>query len=590
MNMKTLSNIKQQVLSRLGNRLTRLMLVLLFISAITGSCSDDYLYLSNPNSVTTESFYKTQAQAIMAVNAAYTSLQKEGMYGRLMAFTQIGRSDEGYPTVWILGSGGIQHIVKFNTIATNEHLQGHWRDFYNGIFRSNVVLERIPAIEMSQELKTRMLGEAHFLRAFYYFHLVTMFGEEVPLVIETPKSSSDYFVAAAQPGQVWDLIVSDLEFAKTALWTQERYATIGELGRASSGAAAAMLGKTHLFRATMDSRVKTGALNSANLYNLAQQELLAVVNGQYGTYRLMTGPNGYRNNFLEYDVADGTTLVEYNDESIFEIGFANLPGAFFSFVNEDHIESSEANGYSQEFGIGRGAGSGRWHNMGATKMVHGQFEPEDPRRILTFWTPDGATYTRLNGQKFTYNQINDWLDIQGNPVYYGWRKYEYDVEFRSLEMYNYSPINFRYMRYSDVLLMLAETYIMTSSADVFNSEAAVYIDMVRDRARAQDVANANGFVNQLNLPTTQELFNKLPYTLPNGRILSNMMDILMHERLVEFAGECHRWNDIVRWNIGNEALAGIRDKESFRGEIDYVLPIPQAELDANPNAKPNIRN
>jgi len=130
------------------------------------------------------------------------------------------------------------------------------------------------------------------------------------------------------------------------------------------------------------------------------------------------------------------------------------------------------------------------------------------------------------------------------------------------------------MRYADVLLMYAECLIADPS---IGSDWAAYINMVRDRARADtttDFYPAGGFI-----PTVEELIAAAPVI--NGITIDNPTAALRHERWVELCFEFKRWDDIVRWDIGNEVLpTGYK----------YLLPIYQGDLDCNPNLKPNAAN
>ncbi len=97
---------------------------------------------------------------------------------------------------------------------------------------------------MDPDLKARLLGEAKFLRAFYYFHLVKMFNN-VPLILEPPESEEDYRQPQAPPEEVWAQIIQDLKDAQAVL--PQRYTNEADIGRATWGAATAYLGVAYLF-------------------------------------------------------------------------------------------------------------------------------------------------------------------------------------------------------------------------------------------------------------------------------------------------------------------------------------------------------
>jgi hypothetical protein len=138
----------------------------------------------------------------------------------------------------------------------------------------------------------------------------------------------------------------------------------------------------------------------------------------------------------------------------------------------------------------------------------------------------------------------------------GWSKY--NNYYKDANEDQMSGINFKYLRYADVLLMMAECESMRSggSQDV----AVGYINQVRARAGLAD--------------------------LPTGMSQAQVFEALVHERKVELAGEQSRFNDIVRWGIASTELAGT----NFQAGKHELLPIPQREIDANENMGPDAQN
>ena len=119
---------------------------------------------------------------------------------------------------------------------------------YEGIFRANIVLEKVPDITISDEnVKNRILGEARFLRAFYYFRLVTQFGEVPIIIVPDPTDAFKAAVAKSPITEVYKLIVDDLGKAIELLPNKSQYAA-KDVGRATKGAAKALLGKAYLYQ------------------------------------------------------------------------------------------------------------------------------------------------------------------------------------------------------------------------------------------------------------------------------------------------------------------------------------------------------
>ena len=155
---------------------------------LLGSCSKDYLDLQPRDAVSTEVFYKTSNDAVQATTAAYSQLQKQGLYGHSLWAMDI-MADNSF-----VGGGGaadgieFQQLDNFSIPANNPIITNLWQRSYLGIGAANQVLARVPAVSMDADLKNRCLGEAAFLRALYYFYIVRAFGD-VPLVL-TPATSS----------------------------------------------------------------------------------------------------------------------------------------------------------------------------------------------------------------------------------------------------------------------------------------------------------------------------------------------------------------------------------------------------------------
>ena len=143
----------------------------------------------------------------------------------------------------------------FSTLADNENAEVHWKKNYSGITECNIVLEKIPEIEMDETLKERILGEAFFLRGYYYFLLIEAFGG-VPLVLE-PKNASELKIPRATAAKTWESIESDCLDAIDRL--PPSY-DAENTGRATKGAATALLAKAYLFQEKWQDAANTAAL------------------------------------------------------------------------------------------------------------------------------------------------------------------------------------------------------------------------------------------------------------------------------------------------------------------------------------------
>ncbi|MGG6545865.1 UNVERIFIED_CONTAM: RagB/SusD family nutrient uptake outer membrane protein, partial [Prevotella sp. 15_C9] len=143
----------------------------------------------------------------------------------------------------------------YSTPANEGLLKSSWQDLFNGVFASNIAIEKITHFEgtMDEAKKDRLLGEAYFLRALHYMHLVQLFGETVPYWDHPVSDASEYYPGNAEKGQIYALIIAD--FAKAAELLPLRstlYADAANKGRATKGTAQAYLAKAYLYRPILE--------------------------------------------------------------------------------------------------------------------------------------------------------------------------------------------------------------------------------------------------------------------------------------------------------------------------------------------------
>lgn len=500
----------------------RIILLSIIFCFAAVACEDD-LDISNPNQATVEDFWQTQSDAVAGVNAIYSTLHRGGI-SRWMLFYHIIHADEGLsisPATPI-----VNNMDQFNT--TDYNFWGAydvWTDLYVGVFRANQVLDKVPAIEMDEALKGRLLAEAKFLRALFYYNLASLWGN-VPLMLRTSTPADR--PATAPVAEVWAQVEKDLEEAATSLPLS--YGG-DDLGRATRGAANALLAK---------------ALMQQGKYDEALTPLEWLVEGEGSSvYQLMSD---YRDNFL--------VTTENNAESVFEWQFQLNP-------SENHDDDTDAGrpdnlnygtSIAQFFGpSGIGWSDGEAHRWLIAEFMEetttsGQRDPRLAASLLFDYTNEaGPDATMIYGQSFSqrYGPTNQ-------RVWF--RKFQND-HWKDFEGYN-SPNNWRYIRYADVLLMYAESLNATGAT----AQAYQYVDRVRERAGLE----------------------KLSVVMP-GLGQAEFLEQLKHERITELAGEGHRWNDLARWGDLGPGLSS-RDP-AFGGFVvgkHELLPIPQQEIDINP--------
>ena len=482
---------------------------------LTTSCQKDLLNQVNPNAPSTATFFKTPNDAVLAVNSCYDVFHFEGSYGRWLHFDYDLRSDEGFSnSPWTDLANSTRFIFvdyNFPTIASV------WTETYRGVYRCNQVLNNVPGIDFGTDtaLKDRLLGEAHFVRALYYWNLVTLWGN-VPLITEAVVASSREPQGTVDQG--WEFILADLKAAEASLPVS--YAG-NDKGRATKGAAQTLMGKVYM---------------QQRKWADAQAQFKKVIDS--GTYGLV---DNYEDNF--------NVAGENNKESIFEIGFTDaLQGN-----GQDVAGSSQGSQRAQFFGarqVGWGDGQPRSWLFGefTDKTVDGK---TDPRRDVTVLSSGLLVY----GKTYKEREYPD-------PTELFWRKYQND-KIRNFENY-FSPIDFRVMRYADVLLMQAEALNEQGQP----SAAIPLINQVRARVNVMPL-DATGFTQ------------------------ATMKTQILHERVTELAGENTRWTDLQRSGLlDNQAgVTSITKRDSdfsnFVVGKSIYLPIPQSDITLDPALKQN---
>ncbi|MDP4244268.1 MAG: RagB/SusD family nutrient uptake outer membrane protein [Bacteroidota bacterium] len=209
-------------------------------------------------------FYTTSDAAVQAVNEAYVGLTfTSGTANPLWVFGDVASDDaaSGDPAA----SPDAATIDNFSFSTTNSHLSNEWSNFYEGITNCNLVLANVPPINMDTVLRSRVVAEARFLRAWYYFMLVNIYGD-VPVVL-TPLNPAQMQVAQSPAKQIYEGVIEpDL---KAALRTLPSGYGSADIGRATSGAAASLLAKVYLYQEKWDSSlVYSTQVISSGLYSL----------------------------------------------------------------------------------------------------------------------------------------------------------------------------------------------------------------------------------------------------------------------------------------------------------------------------------
>lgn len=270
------------------------------------SCSEDFLTVKPKGTDLESNYYKDEAQAYAGLAAVYDVLGKQSKgFENMICMLNSGSDD------FFAGGGGATdgagiHAFSDYTLSQVTIPRSFWSDFYQGIFRANVLLQKLPNVPMDAAKKARFTAETKALRAYYYFELVRTF-RNIPLVLEPIPTADIYNILQATPEAVYAQIEKDLTEAMPNLPNTIVVSTEG--GRLSKGAAQALLGKVFLYEGK-----KTQAAAE-----------LAVVNGTPGG----TSVYGYK---LVANYADLWKISnKFNTEAIIEIVHTDKSNADWDF-------------------------------------------------------------------------------------------------------------------------------------------------------------------------------------------------------------------------------------------------------------------
>ncbi len=487
------------------------ILTMTAVLAFSGSsCNEDLLDVEPVNEFLSENYYVSDEQVFGGLVAAYDPLAWSMAYGQWISTVMYGeiRSDNanagGDPSD--NDQPGWQEIDDLRETNTNTVLHPLYRRNYIGIFRSNLVINNV---DLQSPDVTRFKAEAKFLRAYYHFELFKHFGP-IPVVL-TPLTPDDTNLERNTMDEVFNAIVSDLDDAVAVL-----PATLSdqEAGRASKGAAQALLGKVYLYWADMDN-------DDQAKFDLAAQNLQAVVD--LGQYQLVDDYAG----LWQYNVKNTT-------EAVFEIQHTNLWPSDWGW-----FEGIGGNGIVQLCGI-RGLCSDHpdyeagWGFMMPTEELYDSYLGDDTyRRRATVVSVADLTQDLVDAG---INSCNTTVDItQNNSTdYTGY----FQIKFSNWKNYSGNNVNggdpnltkdanTYAIRYADVLLMLAEALERGTGSSV---DAMNYVDIVRERAFGP--GDNTGLFR-----TAQDIMTDEGWTL---------LEVIRYERRVELAMEGDRWYDLVR--------------------------------------------
>lgn len=350
----------------------RLLLLLIPVLVFT-ACSDEFTLLSPISERNTGSFYQTQGDFEVAIMGAYDALQSRGTFGVNYILMMEMRADNAANGGGATGlAATLEALDTFTEISTASELRATWEDSYSGIARANTILDRIEAAEFtSEDVRSRIKGEALFIRSLLYYHMAVIFGN-IPYQFEE-ATTPNLVINQVSASKIYDKIEEDLGVAVQLLPVSVSGAN---RGRATQGAASALLGRVFLTNG------KKGEAAAALRYvmDLNQYQLL----------------DNYADIWGEAN--------EFNKESIFEVQF--IKGGL-----------GEGSAYVDMFtpnGLGGGVGGGI-APQDVTESILAVYEVGDERLAGTYDLSDATNpwVKKFDGIPFAAGDAGvNWMEIR----------------------------------------------------------------------------------------------------------------------------------------------------------------------------------
>lgn len=397
------------------------------VTFLATACDNgSFLEVKPQGVINANNYFQTSEHAIWSVNAAYNSLRDWNLVSLpWLGMTDIV-SDDGLKGSFPADAQRLSALDDFSwDPGFPEDIRNSWRGHYQGIFRANVAIDGVPKVpSMDETLRKRLIGEAKFLRAHFYFNLVRWFGD-LPLITRPLTQEEFYTQTRAATTEIYKLITSDLTEAIASLPEKSAYAP-EDMGRVTKGSARGLLAKVYL---------------TIKDYANAEKYALEVINSN--EYALLP-------DYTKIFLPEG----ENSSESVFEVQATALEASY-----------AGATGWNMVQGV-RGTPNLGWGFNLLSDDLMKSYEFGDPRRDATALVvgealPDGSTFVEDNLQieNERYNQ-KAWTPAHAL-------------------LQDNGPSNIRILRYAEVLLIAAEAMNENGKAQ----QALTYLNAVRARAR-----------------------------------------------------------------------------------------------------------
>lgn len=534
------------------------MIMLFFSVAFFSSCEKDILDITPADRFTEEAVWADEALIEAFIGNTYRTLPsglRYSLYGlSVVTDENNARSNSWAWSVWAgdLNPDDLREVDYWT--GSNSRNINYWQP----INRTNIFFENIDRereVEIDEETKNRMIGEMKVIRAHSYFKLISLFGG-VPLITKTFSLEDDFKLPRNSYDEVMDFVLKELDEAIALLPLDYDNAN---KGRITKGAAMAVKSRALLYRASPLNNPE----NDLQKWRDAADAAKAVMDlNQYALF------DDYRTAFLEENI--------YNPEMIWQRPYNQFDSPEAVYV-ELSLYPNGYNGFGQVHPL---------HNLVEDYETERGLLPEndpefDPQYPYVDRDPRFYASILYDGAPFQGREVETFypggLDSNEGPVS-AWNATQtgyYQLKFANEKIVNPSGNNmsqtpWTLYRYAEILLNYAEANFFLGD----EATAREYINMVRSRPSVA-----------------------MPEVTESGQAL---FDRLVNERRIELVFEEHRWFDIRRWKIlpqvaekdrtrmiirknpdGTKTYEVSLWKEGVFNEANYLLPIPQAEINKN---------
>ena len=496
------------------------------------SCSDDFLQKNSLTAVSASTFWQNESDALRGLAACYDGLQSTYLYNggpwNCGPLNMDALTDNGGHFNWSGWMAGYD-ICNGTHSASSWLVGSYWSACYEVVKRCNVLIKNIDNVPMSESLISQYKAEAVALRALMYINL-TMTYNDVPYLTE-PLSITEANYPKSDRATIVENVIAELQEVTDAL------PTTADRGRITKGAALSILGRIALYNEKWDVAVSAyKEVVNSNTYSLFNDYSALFTQANEGCNEIVLAAR-----FEGPGLDEGQSLGAHYGTPLEAInGTMDLSDAYYCTDGKPISTSPLYQG---------------------GKKTHSMYDPDVDRYL--------NRDLRLKATLFVPG-----MSWNGNTDTYGGASPSYSTVY---VMKYYDPTDaancwdsgqdFYIIRYSEVLLSYAEALVEKGGYNI--SEVIALIDEVRSRAGMPKVENVEG----------------------TGLTQDGLRQLIRHERRVELAFEGLRMFDVYRWKLLKDAVDRINAENTkygfwyetryYRGEMEYIWPIPQSEVDSN---------